>query len=533
MAIAGTYGNTPLINRFNQFMKEIDPTGIPPEDSSESIIPTETSKTLQSWQLGSDRDRERELEARTRLIMDNTGKPYAEARADAIQQLVAGRDPMPPVSSTWRGLPIPQTPFPLPEGDPPAMVGGVPTRGRGLTPRNLGDVFSGFNIPSGPGMGSGPIPLGPLGNITGINVRGPGGMGGVGGDFGPRVDLDMIGREDFEKLTELIPRMDKEEAIQHATDLMPSLSSRLKFDLMEFIDREHNLSVKEESKVMEGQGDPRREQVLREQRTGVTKEEEEVKDDKVIPTNVEGVTGAAVAQGEKMSPQQLLESISEQEYGRAEIWDRYKSTHPRFQYMSRDAENLYDRYNKQAESQYAIESAIPGSDFFYAPGTKKRDYGAYIDALFDPNNPSVTLWNASQWRQNLNTATSHLRQRVSGVQADAEALAREGEVTQPTSDILGTKGTSDWFGVLASDPRKVTQWIIFSSLAGENPMKQRYGPQAIRADINRWVAQNLGEMEIPKPTADMETDQQLYQAMQGNSLLKEFIRRKGDWYGGA
>ena len=330
MAIAGTYGNTPLINRFNQFMKEIDPTGIPPEDSSESIIPTETSKTLQSWQLGSDRDRERELEARTRLIMDNTCKPYAEARADAIQQLVAGRDPMPPVSSTWRGLPIPQTPFPLPEGDPPAMVDGVPTRGRGLTPRNLGDVFSGFNLPGGPsgpgGIGGGSIPLGPLGNITGINLLagGPSGIGGVGGDFGPRVDLDMIGREDLDKFKELSPQFTREQVLKEATDLMPSLSSRLKFDLMEFIDREHNLSVKEESKVMEGQGDPRREQVLREQRTGVTKEEEEVKDDKVIPTNVEGVTGAAVAQGEKMSPQQLLESISEQEYGRADIWERYK-----------------------------------------------------------------------------------------------------------------------------------------------------------------------------------------------------------------
>ena len=82
MAIPGSYGKTPLASRFNKIMQNFNPTGdIPFEEvAARGVRPPTTGPT------------EADIRARTRLIMNDTGKPEAEARIDAIQQLSVGRE---------------------------------------------------------------------------------------------------------------------------------------------------------------------------------------------------------------------------------------------------------------------------------------------------------------------------------------------------------------------------------------------------------------------------------------------------------
>lgn len=233
------------------------------------------------------------------------------------------------------------------------------------------------------------------------------------------------------------------------------------------------------------------------------------------------IKAAEKSPGEDGTP--YIDLLSALDSGKKRIYEMYKADNPKFRFMNKQAVSAHDRLEKQFRYQYDIESFNPESEFFFGDRTEGQDadtsnvnYRSYLDR--------AELWNRDDWRRNLDAAFKELKNPTRSL----VSIGEEGEKITPSSMLSN-------IALVSQDPDAVTEWIVTKSLKGTNPIVRRYGPEAIRNDVRKWMANNInvrGLGETPTPgSKHASLFENEVTAAGAKSLLEEFARRDWNWYG--
>ena len=241
----------------------------------------------------------------------------------------------------------------------------------------------------------------------------------------------------------------------------------------------------------------------------------------------------AVAENEASQPyldgRPMLDFLSGTNRGKQQIYDYFKSDEPMFKFMNPNAQSIYNNWEQELRSQYNIEISNPASPWFGGTdigGGINNNYKAYLEAAFDPNNRTASLWDRATWGQKLDSIYQQAGYGPEGGMVDS--LTNTDNI-QTTSEVMGPM-----FETFARDPETVKNWIIHKSMKGANPIVARYGPAAVNKRLDKWIMDNTKIIDISvtgQPgTADAEAQLQAAEQQASRSLFNEWARRDFKWF---
>ena len=243
----------------------------------------------------------------------------------------------------------------------------------------------------------------------------------------------------------------------------------------------------------------------------------------------------AVAENEALQPdldgRRWIDFLSGTNRGKQQIYDYFKTDQPMFKLMNPNAESIYNNWEQELRSQYNIEVSNPTSPWYGGTDIGKginNNYKDYLEAAFDPNNRTASLWDRATWGQKLGDIYQQAGYGPEGGMVDSLMNTDD---PQTTSEIMGPI-----FEGFARDPETVKNWIIHKSMKGANPIVARYGPDAVAKHVDKWVMENTNIMDLATITgqpATSEAESQLRQAEQAasRSLFNEWASRDFKWFG--
>ena len=242
----------------------------------------------------------------------------------------------------------------------------------------------------------------------------------------------------------------------------------------------------------------------------------------------------AVAENEALQPdldgRRWVDFLSGTNRGKQQIYDYFKTEQPMFKLMNPNAEGIYNNWEQELRSQYNIEVSNPASPWYGGTDIGEgvnNNYKDYLEAAFDPNNRTASLWDRATWGQKLDSIYQQAGYGPEGGMVDS---LMQTDDPQTSAQIMGPI-----FEGFARDPETVKNWIIHKSMKGANPIVARYGPAAVAREVDKWVMENTNIMDlgITGQPATSDAEAQLRQAEQAasRSLFNEWAGRDFKWFG--
>ena len=243
----------------------------------------------------------------------------------------------------------------------------------------------------------------------------------------------------------------------------------------------------------------------------------------------------AVAENEALQPdldgRRWVDFLSGTNRGKQQIYDYFKTEQPMFKLMNPNAEGIYNNWEQELRSQYNIEVSNPASPWYGGTDIGEgvnNNYKDYLEAAFDPNNRTASLWDRATWGQKLGDIYQQAGYGPEGGMVDSLMNTDD---PQTTSEIMGPI-----FEGFARDPETVKNWIIHKSMKGANPIVARYGPDAVAKHVDKWVMENTNIMDLATitgqpTTSDAEAQLRIAEQAASRSLFNEWASRDFKWFG--
>jgi hypothetical protein len=241
----------------------------------------------------------------------------------------------------------------------------------------------------------------------------------------------------------------------------------------------------------------------------------------------------------------MFAALSSSENGLTSIWNMWKASNSLYQSMSPLGKSVWDRWEKQFRTQYQLEIINPNSPFYLKDQMQRADatgkdtantanlhYKNYLDAAFNPKDPTVKLWNTNDFKRTFDVFRAGMGPDwvATGDGQPDPTVKRLTNVQNPQASNPMSPMNFIQFWDLAQDIEVVKDWMIYSNTLGIPASALPSARKALRNSMDGWLMENMHKLDTKDKYGIPHNAGSARQEVSRSLAWEALVERRGNWF---